>query len=101
MNIINYFQRDKRFLKNINNAFIAIPFVLLPLLVEWWFHKNETLFFMQHKDEILFINIFYIILVRFALLDTAIYVFSRSKNTVHLALMQVVFLYLEITVVTK
>ena len=97
---MNYFQRDKRFLKDINKAFIALPFVLLPLLLEWWFHRDEALFFIQYKNEILFINIFYIVLIRFALLDTAIYIFSHSKHTVHIALMQVVFLYLEITVIT-
>ncbi len=97
---MNYFQRDKRLLKTINSAFITLPFVLLPLLIEAWFHKDEALFFMQYRDEILFLNIFYIVLIRFAILDTAIYIFSRSKHTVHIALMQVVFLYLEITVIT-
>jgi len=97
---MNYFQRDRRFLKNINSAVLVLPFVLLPLLLESWFHQKETVFFMQYKDEILFANIFYIVLIRFALLDTAIYIFSRSKHAVHIALMQLVFLYLEITVIT-
>ena len=96
----NYFNRKKRVLKEINILFFFLPLILLPLLVEWWFHFHYKQFFLDYNEEILLINIAYIVITRFALLDTAVYIFSRSKHTVHLALMQVVLLYLEITVIT-
>ncbi len=97
---MSYFQRDKRYIKNINIAFLVIPMILLPLLFEWYFHIKEVAFFTTYHDEILIANIFYIVLVRFALLDSAIYIFSRSKHHFHVALMQVVLLYFEVTIVT-
>ncbi|WP_457743398.1 ion channel [Sulfurimonas sp.] len=97
---MNYFQRQTRYVKDIKIAFILLPFVLLPLLFEWWLHIHETLLFVKYHDNILMANIIYIVLARFALLDTAVYIFSRSKHTVHVALMQVVLLYLEVTVIT-
>jgi len=98
--IVNYLQRETRFLKNIKLAFIFLPLVLLPLLLEWWFQIEEPVLFLQYKHEILLANIAYIVLARFALLDTAVYIFSRSHHTVHVALMQVVLLYLEVTIIT-
>jgi len=97
---VKYLQREDRFLKNINVTFMFLPLILLPLLVEWWFNAQEFAVFKEYRHEILLANIAYIVLVRFALLDTAIYIFSRSKHTIHIALIQVVLLYLEITVVT-
>jgi hypothetical protein len=96
----NYFNREKRFLKNINILFLLLPLILLPLLVEWWFHSKNIQIFLDYRHEILFSNIAYIVLIRFALLDTAVYIFSHSQHTVHIALIQVVLLYLEITVIT-
>ncbi len=98
--IVNYFQRETRVVKNIKLTFIFLPLILLPLLLEWWFQLQEPALFLQYKHEILLANILYIILTRFALLDTAVYIFSRSQHAVHVALMQVVLLYLEITVIT-
>lgn len=97
---VNYLQRETRLLKDIKIAFISLPLVLLPLLIEWWFHSHYSALFVTYKHEILLVNIAYIVLVRFALLDTAVYIFSRSHHTVHVALIQVVLLYLEITVIT-
>jgi len=48
----------------------------------------------------LFANVAYIVFVRFAFLDTAIYIFSRSKAHIHLTLLQIVLLYLEVTLIT-
>ncbi len=97
---MNYFLREKRYLENINIAFILLPFILAPLLFEWFLHIEKTIFFKTYHDEILFANIFFIVIARFALLDSAIYMFSRSIHHVHVALMQVVLLYLEVTVIT-
>lgn len=97
---MKYFQREKRYIKNINIAFLVIPLILLPLLFEWYLHTKELTFFTTYHDEILIANIFYIVIARFALLDSAIYIFSRSKHHFHVALMQVVLLYFEVTIVT-
>ncbi|MEO1953584.1 MAG: metal transporter [Campylobacterales bacterium] len=97
---ISYLQRENRFLNNINSVFLFLPFILLPLMFEWYLHLQELAIFSEYKHEILLGNIAYIVIVRFLLLDTAIYIFSRSKHTTHIALIQVVLLYLEITVVT-
>lgn len=87
-------------MKNIDLAFLLIPMILLPLLFEWYLHVNENAFFMYYREEILIANIIYIVLARFLLLDSAIYIFSHSKHKVNMALIQVVLLYLEVTLVT-
>jgi len=91
---------NNRLLKDINVAYFALPLVLLPLVIEWIFHVKEIGFFMEHQEEFLFANIVYIVLARFALLDSALYIFSHNKHTVNATLMRIVMLYLEITVIT-
>jgi hypothetical protein len=98
--IEKYINREKRYLKNINIVFLFLPFILFPLLIEYYLHYKYQNFFINYKDEILLSNIAYIVFARLALLDTAIYIFSRSKHHIHIALIQVVLLYLEITVIT-
>ena len=93
-------QREQRFIKSEKVAFLLLPLILLPLMAEVWFHTHEPRWFELYHDEILFANILYIVVARFAILDTAVYIFSRSKHHVHLALMQIVLLYLEVTVIT-
>ncbi len=93
-------QREKRFTKSEKIAFLMLPMVLAPLLFELLLHERYITWFDNYHDEVLIANIVFIVLVRFAVLDTAVYIFSRSKNHVHLALMQIVLLYLEITVIT-
>ncbi len=95
-----FMQREKRFVKSEKIAFIVLPMVLLPLAIEVVIHGIYPAWFKLHADEILIANIIYIVLARFTMLDTAVYIFSRSKNHVHLALMQIVLLYLEVTVIT-
>ena len=97
---MKFFHRDKRYIKNINIAFLVIPMILLPLLFEWYLHTKDLALFTTYHDEILIVNIFYILIARFALLDSAIYIFSRSKRHFNVALMQVVLLYFEVTIVT-
>ena len=93
-------QREKRFIYSDKMAFLALPLVLIPLFLELIFHSIEPKWFELYRDEILIVNILYIVIARFAMLDTAIYIFSRSKSHVHLALIQIVLLYLEVTIIT-
>lgn len=93
-------QREKRFIKSEKIAFLVLPLVLLPLAIELVVHGMQPEWFEVHRDEILIANIIYIVLARFTMLDTAVYIFSRSKNHIHLALMQIVLLYLEVTIIT-
>ena len=97
---MNFLERENRYIKNIDLAFLLIPMILLPLIFEWYLHVSENAFFTHYRDEILVTNIIYIVLGRFLLLDSAIYIFSHSKHKVNMALIQVVLLYLEVTVVT-
>jgi len=99
--VLNRFlQREKRLIDSDKIAFLVLPLVLLPLFLELIFHNLKPEWFESYHDEILIANILYIVIARFAMLDTAIYIFSRSKNNVHLALMQIVLLYLEVTIIT-
>ena len=59
-----------------------------------------TRFLQREKRFVKSEKIAFIVLARFAVLDTAVYIFSRSKSHIHLALVQIVLLYLEITVIT-
>jgi len=97
---MNFLERENRYIKNIDLAFLLIPMILLPLILEWYLHVNENAFFTHYRDEILVANIIYIVLGRFLLLDSAIFIFSHSKHKVNMALIQVVLLYLEVTLVT-
>ena len=97
---MNFLERKNRYIKNIDLAFLLIPMILLPLILEWYLHISENIFFIHYKDEILVANIIYIVLGRFLLLDSAIFIFSHSKHKINMALIQVVLLYLEVTLVT-
>lgn len=93
-------QRKWRFIHNEKIAFLLLPLVLIPLAIELVLHNQFSRWFNLYQDEMLIANIVYIVVARFAMLDTAIYIFSRSKNHVHLALVQIVLLYLEVTLIT-
>jgi len=92
--------RENRFIRNEKIAFIIMPLFLIPVLFEFYFLDFKSQWFYSHYDTMLFINIAYIVIVRFAFLDTAIYIFSRSKAHIHLTLLQIVLLYLEVTLIT-
>lgn len=90
----------RRFIPNINIAFLVMPLVLLPLLGEWIvFHTSES-FFTQYRETFFFSDIVYIVAVRLALLDSALYLFSHSPHPTNATLIRIVMLYLEITVIT-
>jgi len=98
--LMKFMKRENRFIYNENMAFLLLPMVLLPLFLEVILHNLKPELFDLYRDEILISNIIYIIIARFAMLDTAIYIFSRTKSNVHLALIQIVLLYLEVTIIT-
>jgi len=95
-----FVERKKRLLVTEQSAFFLMPLVLLPLLIEYYLFNDYKSFFLTHKDEVVLINVAYIVLARFLMLDSAVYIFSRSKHHVHLALIQIVLLYLEVTLIT-
>ena len=95
-----YTQRENRLIRNEKIAFLLLPLVLIPLLFEvalLWFNHE---WFVLHREGILIANVLYIVIARFSMLDTAVYIFSSSKSHVHLALVQIVLLYLEVTLIT-
>ncbi len=95
-----FVSRKNRYVQNENIAFLILPMVLLPLLPQVWALADYKEWFLAHRDVIMFLDILYIVLARLLLLDTAIYIFSHSKRHFHIALLHVVFLYLEVTVIT-
>ena len=98
--LTKFLQREKRFIKSEKIAFLVLPLILLPLSVEMLLHEMQPEWFELHAEKILIANILYIMIARFMMLDAAVYIFSRSKNHVHLALIQIVLLYLEVTIIT-
>ncbi len=95
-----FVERKKRYIVSEGSAFFLMPLVLLPLLFEYYFHNDYKNYFNAHKDAIVLVNVAYIVIARFLMLDSAVYIFSRSKHHVHLALIQIVLLYLEVTLIT-
>jgi len=98
--LAKFLQREKRLIKSEVIAFLVLPLVLLPLVFEVALHGMQPEWFDLYREKILIANILYIVLARFTMLDAAVYIFSRSKNHVHLALIQIVLLYLEVTIIT-
>jgi len=94
-----FLQREKRLIKSEKIAFLVLPLILLPLAVEVLLHEMQPEWFELHAEKILIANILYIVLARFTMLDAAVYIFSRSKNHVHLALLQFLLLYLKVTII--
>ena len=86
---------------NLAYAPFILPLILLPLLAEWLLKINYSSFFSDQKEFFLIINILFIILIRFALLDVMLFLFTReSKYSLHITLIRIVGLYMEITIVT-
>ena len=94
------FLKPKRLLYNIHIAFAFLPLVLVPILIEWGFSLYNPAFFDEFKDTFLIANILFIVLARFALLDSALYIFTHTKHPTNATLIHIVLLYLEITVLT-
>jgi len=99
--MFDFIKKDEnRILKDIRIAFAILPLILVLPVLEYFFRQYDLAFFKSYYDEILVANVIYIVLARFALLDSAVYIFSKSKHPVHLALINIVFLYLEVTIIT-
>ena len=99
-NKVDFLKPKKRLLYNVHIAFIFLPLVLVPILIEWGFSLYNPAFFDEFKDVFLIANILYIVLARFALLDSALYIFSHTNHPTNATLIHIVLLYLEITVLT-
>jgi len=100
MNQLDFLKPKKRYVYNINIAFVVLPLVLLPIFLEFIFKLMHFNFFIDYEDIFLFGDIIYIVIARFLLLDSAIYIFTHTKHAINTTLMHVVLLYLEITVLT-
>ena len=98
--LAKFLKREKRFIQSEKVAFLVLPLVLLPLAFELVLHGLWPEWFDRYREGILIANILYIVIARFAILDMAVYIFSRSVYHVHLALIQIVLLYLEVTIIT-
>ncbi len=95
-----FLKPKKRLFYNVYVAFAFLPLVFLPILFEWGFSLYNPAFFNEFKDLFLIANILYIVLARFALLDSALYIFTHTNHPTNATLMHIVLLYLEITVLT-
>jgi len=92
--------KKKRVIYNVNLAFILLPVVLVPILIELGFSFYYQQFFTKYQDIFLIANVIYIVIARFILLDSALYVFTHTRHSINTTLMHIVLLYLEITVIT-
>ena len=90
----------RRYIYDVHIAFLILPLLLTPIFIELIFYFYEVDFFIKHKEAFLFGDILYIVLARFILLDTALYIFTHTKHPTNATLMHVVLLYLEITIIT-
>jgi len=79
---------------------LLLPLILVPLFGEWAWKIYYPVFFDEKKEVFLVANIIYIVIVRLALLDAMLFLFSRSVHALHITLIRIVALYLEVTVVT-
>ena len=85
---------------NLTYTPLLLPLILLPLIGEGMWKHYYPAFFIDKKEIFLTINIIYIVITRLALLDTMLFLFSRSKRALHITLIRIVGLYLEITLIT-
>ena len=97
---VDFLKPKKRLLYNVHIAFILLPLVLVPILIEWGFSLYNPAFFEEYKDLFLIADVVFIVIARFALLDSALYIFTHTKHPTNATLMHIVLLYLEITVIT-
>ncbi len=86
---------------NLRFAPFILPLILLPLFGEWLYKIYFTESFNLQKEYFLSFNILYIVIIRFALLDAMLFLFTRSsRHSLHITLIRIVGLYLEITLIT-
>ncbi len=86
---------------NLTYAPILLPLILLPLLGEFIWQSFSPIEFEQKKALFVVFNIIYIVVIRLALLDAMLFLFTHtSRYTLHITLIRIVGLYLEITLIT-
>ncbi len=85
---------------NLTYAPLLLPLLLLPLFAEWGWKIASPEAFDGSRELILVADIIYIMVIRILLLDTMMFVFTRSRHVLHVTLIRVVGLYLEITLIT-
>jgi len=85
---------------NLSYAPLVLPLLLLPLFIEWTWKAYFPTAFAGIREFILVADIVYILVIRILLLDTMMFIFTRSRRVLHVTLIRVVGLYLEITVIT-
>jgi len=79
---------------------LVLPLLLLPLFAEWIWKVSMPEAFEMNRELIFIVDIIYILIVRILLLDTMLFIFTRSRHVLHVTLIRIVGLYLEITVIT-
>jgi len=77
-----------------------LPLVMLPLLAKWIWSRNYDSVFQKLSPAILGLDVLYIFIIRFIVLDLILFLVSRSERTSRFALLAIVFLYLEVTLIT-
>jgi len=77
-----------------------MPLLLIPLAAGWWWQTAAPAQFAEHSEDLLFAYLIYIVVIRFALLDMMLFYVSSRRRSIHLDLLHIVFLYLEITILT-
>jgi len=85
---------------NLSYAPLMLPLLLSPLFAEWVWKVSFPVAFAEAREWILIVDIVYIMAVRVLLLDTMMFIFTRSRRVLHVTLIRVVGLYLEITLIT-
>ncbi len=79
---------------------LLIPALQAPLLLNWAWQVAAPEAFRRYREEMLLASLFYIVAVRFALLDLTLFYVAKSRRSLRVDLLRIVFLYLEVTVVT-
>jgi hypothetical protein len=81
-----------------------LPFILPllwgPLVIEYIISWLIPWILERYFDQILAFDLLFIFLVRFFVLDLILYFVTRHQQTSRLGLFEIVFLYLEITLIT-
>ena len=67
----------------------VIPLLLMPLAAGWWWRGVDFAQLNQHREDLLFAYLVYIVIVRFALLDLMLFYVSRKCSFMHLDLIHI------------
>jgi hypothetical protein len=79
---------------------VLIPALQTPLLLNWAWQVAAPAVFLRYRETMLLASLLYIVAVRFALLDVMLFYVAHRRRSLHIDLLRIVFLYLEVTVVT-